>query len=114
MDKLVFDYMNKDEVCTHVEVNLKTKDVYAQDFTKIKSRTVFAKRPHNIEELNKFLEERCFPRGRNDEKDILKHLGLTQYNPLDIVKITHGKMLHDNCWIRFEGETITWEEINNK
>lgn len=38
-------------------------------------------------------------------------MGLQQYNPYDIVRITHGKMVNDPCWIRFDGETLSYEEL---
>ncbi len=113
-DKLIFDYMNKDDVCSHVEVDLTTKQILCEDFTDVKHHLVFAKRPHTIDNLNFFFETRCFPRGREDEKDILEFLGLRQYNPLDIVRKTHGAMHKDFCWIRFEGETLKWEDVNPK
>lgn len=109
--KLVFDYMNKNVVCSHVEVNLRTREVYCEDFTNVVHHLVFAKRPHTVENLNFFFETRCFPRGREDEKDILEFLGLRQYNPLDIVRKTHGVMYKDYNWIRFEGENIQWEDV---
>jgi len=111
-EKLIFDYMNKDVVCSHVEVDLTTKEIKCEDFTDIKPHLVFAKRPHTIENLNFFFESRCFPRGRKDEKDLLQYLGLMQYNPLDIVRKTHGAMYKDFCWIRFEGETLQWKDVN--
>lgn len=38
---------------------------------------------------------------------------MRQYNPYDIVRITHGKMVNDQCWIRFAGEKLTYQELCN-
>ncbi len=34
------------------------------------------------------------------------------YNPWEIVRKTHGFLWDDYMWIRFEGETLTWEDVN--
>lgn len=114
MGVLKFDYMHENTVCTHVEVDLQTKQFSVENFTKIKARTVFAKREPNIENLVKFFEERCFPRNRQDEKEILTYLGLTQYDPLSIVRVTKGALHSDHCWIRFDGDKSTWKEVKEK
>lgn len=36
------------------------------------------------------------------------------YEPFLICKKTHGVILGDYSWIRFEGETLTWEDVKIK
>lgn len=43
---------------------------------------------------------------------LLKLVGLDCYDPFQIVKITHGAMVDDVFWIRFEGEDLTWNDVN--
>ena len=108
--KMIFDYMWKNEVSSHVEVDLDALEVKCEEYTTKCWNAVFWKQPHNIEYLNKFFESRCFPEHRADLDVLLELLGLQQYNPLDIVKITRGRMMNDFCWIRFEGDTAVWDE----
>lgn len=108
---LKFDYLNKDTICTSVEADSDTGEVKVVDYTDFIYHTVFGKRPHTIEELNDFFESRCFPEGRADRKDLLTGLGLSQYNPLDIVRKTHGVQYSDWSWIRFEGEALKWDDV---
>lgn len=56
----------------------------------------------------------CFEEGNADKEFFLKVLGLDEYNPWDIVPLTHGVMLEDFLWVRFKGqENLTWEEVRH-
>lgn len=112
MDRILkFDYMWKDTLCTSVEVNWTKQTVVAVDYVDDCVKQVFGKRPHTIEVLLKFFEERCFSRERPDKDILLEIIGLKEYNPLDICKKTHGLVLNEFSWIRFEGENYVWEEM---
>ena len=111
---LIFDLMFKDEVCSHVEVNLDNREIACEEYSNVPHHVVFGKRPHTIENLNLFLERRCFPKERPDCRELLEDIGLTQYNPLDIVRVTHGAMCHDYMWIRFEGEKLTFKDVSQR
>jgi hypothetical protein len=43
--------------------------------------------------------------------EYLETLGLTAYDPWKIVEITHGVMWEDFLWIKFPGETLSWEDV---
>ncbi len=49
-----------------------------------------------------FLEDRCVPRQRDGIKYYLNELGLDEYDPFEIVKITGGKMSEDNQWLQID------------
>lgn len=109
-DMIIFDYMNKNEICSHVEVNLKTMEIKCTDYTDFLPNTVFGLCPHTIEYLNIFFEDRCFPRHRADVDILLDIIGLKEYNPYDIVKISQGKMISDCCWIKFDWDNSVWDD----
>ena len=52
------------------------------------------------DDLNAFLESRCIPRQRDGLQYYLAELGLDQYDPLDIIRKTEGRMAEDACWIK--------------
>ena len=110
-----FDYMKYDEVVTHVVANVKEGKFDFVNYTDDKIDKAFGYRETITEkDFNDFLEYRCFPKERANCKDILKGLGLEKvgYNPLSIVRITHGVMVHDRYWIRFKGEeNLVYEEV---
>ena len=40
-----------------------------------------------------FLEERCVPRSRSGIREYLETIGVEEYNPLEIIKKTKGRMV---------------------
>ena len=69
--------------------------------------------PENItlENLLKWMETRVVPRTRFGIEDILKEYGLPEYHPYWICKQTHGITMSDYLWVRFEGETLKYDDI---
>ena len=51
------------------------------------------------EDFELFLEERCVPRERAGLREYLEALGLEEYDPLDIVRKTQGRMAEDDQWL---------------
>ncbi|MCD8300060.1 MAG: hypothetical protein LUC41_02625 [Clostridiales bacterium] len=100
--------------------NEKTSDVVISADRKSVSYTIYnhevAKAPFGfedptVEQMYHFLEERCMPRRPGQLQEYLDYLGLDEYNPWEIVKITHGVMWEDFLWLKFPGESITWEDV---
>jgi len=54
--------------------------------------------------LGEILELRCWDKNRVDIADCLNKIGLSQYNPYEICKRTHGITFADRIWFRYEGE----------
>lgn len=50
----------------------------------------------------------------NAKFKLLRLLGLKHYSPLAIVKKTRGLQNDDFYWMRFKGDTVTWDEIKLK
>lgn len=112
---LVFDFMDGDEIMSHVEADFKNQVVHCIDYVDRPEFTVFGKNPHTIDELNEFFEDRCFSKHRPDLDILLGLIGLKQYNPLDIVRKTHGREWGDDFWIRFEDEKdLTYAELQER
>ena len=52
-------------------------------------------------------KKRIFPKNRMDCKEILKRMGLPDYNAWEIVKRTNACLMEDPYWLRFsEDETF--------
>lgn len=109
----------------HMQVFIKENLIAEVDFDPLK-RTVWDYKPYiddivwlpfgscmdpNYEWIECFLESRCPPRERSDIKELLHQWGLDIYDPLSIVQCTHGLMLCDYIWIRFDDEKITYSDI---
>ncbi len=65
----------------------------------------------NIVGLSELLESRCWERERTDISDLLKKIGLTEYDPIEIVKRTFGVSYNDSIWFKFEDSNITWKKL---
>lgn len=107
MDKKVlkFYWMSADEVCAEIEVYM---DPFRVDYNNITDDKLkmFCFPGHTLTRdwLDDFFEDRVWSRHRPDSDELLNNIGLINFNPLDIIKITHGRMTSDDFWIKFEGE----------
>lgn len=64
------------------------------------------------DDLNAFLKSRVFDPTRPDASELLAALGLSSFVPLEIAKKTHGILMSDNLWLRFDNEPFTWEDAH--
>lgn len=94
------NYYDKDKLCT--VIHWQGFQVSIQNFTdNLISRAFGCKESVTWEDLESFLESRCFPKNRANAKDILENIGLEEYDPFEIVKKTQGKMAEDDQWLEF-------------
>jgi hypothetical protein len=52
-------------------------------------------------DFERFLRDRCFPQTRGNCKELLQEMELTDYDPLQIVEKTKGRLADDEMWLRF-------------
>lgn len=99
---LRISYMYKQKPCTiidvdflnqRIEIQNKTNDPYLRAFGKLENPS--------WDDFEIFLRDRCFPKTRGNSKAILKQLGLTEHDPLQIVEKTQGRMAEDDMWMQF-------------
>lgn len=94
-------YLYQDQVCTVIDVDFMHKKVYIRNKTRdIIHRAFGIVEEPSWEDFEDFLESRCFPRGRANLKNILRDLGISSYDPLQIIEKTGGKMAEDHQWIQ--------------
>lgn len=95
------DFMCEDECCTMILVDFKKERIVIKNTTdKIMLRAFGININPTWEEFLEFLEDRCFPRTRDNLKLILRDLKLDFYDPLYIVEKTEGHMGEDMQWLR--------------
>ena len=85
--------------------------VHVSRFIKHPLRQIFSGDIITRNQLNEVLKLRCFEEERPDCRAKLNVLGLTEYNPLEIVKKTHGVSYNDYIWFRFPGEIIKASDV---
>ena len=94
-------YMFKQHPCTVIDIDFLRRKIYIQNKTDDMIHRAFGviEEP-TWEDFEFFLEDRCFPRERGNCKSILKSMGLTDYDPLQIIEKTQGRMAEDKQWIK--------------
>lgn len=58
-----------------------------------------------------FLEDRVVPSTRIGINEDVKRVGLPYYDPTLLLKYNHGYSVTDLYWIRFQGETLTYGQL---
>lgn len=109
----VFDVMWKDELVSSVFIAENRKKIDVKKYNNEIFKQPFWGGKIDIFRIYDFLEFRCFESARPDKNELLAGLGLTEYNPWKIVKVTHGRLYDDFLWLRFPGENLTWKDVAN-
>jgi len=95
------DFMCEDECCTQILVDFKHKKVAIRNTTdKIMLRAFGININPTWEDFLEFLEDRCFPRTRDNLKLILQDLELDFFDPFYIIEKTKGRMGEDMQWLK--------------
>lgn len=107
MDRvLIFDYYDKDELCSHCEFNYTKKTIKVENYVSECYRQAFGKQEITFDSIDWFFRDRCFPETRVDCKELCEMLGVDHFDAEAICRKTHGKCFGDFNWIKFEGEDI--------
>ena len=109
MEDLDFQVYHRDDLIANVKVRGMSVTVKNHS-NNIIFRPFTTERPTYLEFLE-FMEDRCVPKTRADISQLLASIGLTEYNPIEIVKRSHGVMFEDFIWIKFKGEKLTYEDV---
>lgn len=98
---LRMDFMCDEECCTQILVDFKREKIAIRNTTdKIMLRAFGMNRNPTWEDFIVFLEDRCFPKTRDNLKLILQDLDLEFYEPLNIIEKTQGRMGEDMHWLK--------------
>lgn len=95
-----FLYHDGGKVCTQIYADFTDRSICVENYTDNPVKTAFGKKLlPTWDDFTAFLEERCVPRERAGLREYLEALGLDEYDPLEIVKRTQGRMAEDDQWI---------------
>ena len=99
-----FAFYDGGDLCSIIVADFTDKTLSVQNTTEHMVKTAFGN--NNVptwEDFQNFLEERCVPRSRSGIREYLETIGTEEYNPIEIIKKTSGRMAEDNQWIQLEG-----------
>lgn len=102
--EIVFvSFYDAQTLCTKIAADYKRKTIYAENYVSNVLKTAFGNNQMPTwEDYLAFLEERCIPKSRAGLRDYLDTIGVENYEPLEIIKKTAGRMAEDQQWIRVE------------
>ena len=92
-------------------VTVKGNRAKIQKFTDHPVKQIFRDDEIDVFKLSTILETRCWQRDCRNIDNYLKKLDIQYYDPLAIVKKTHGVSYNDFLWFRFNGENLTWKDV---
>ena len=95
-----YDYYDGDLLCARIYADFTAEEIFAENTTENTAKTAFGKQLFPTwEDFLTFLEERCIPRQRAGLRAYLAALGLEEYDPVEIVEKTGGRMAEDRQWL---------------
>ncbi len=100
---LIFNFFDGDVLCSKICADFTEKTLSVKNETDNIVKTAFGKNEvPTWKDFENFLEERCIPRSRSGIREYLEAIGVFEYDPLEIIKKTKGRMAEDNQWLELE------------
>lgn len=100
---VILRYYHEETLCSKIAANYTGCTLAVENYTPNILHTAFGNNPSPTwEDLQLFLEERCIPRTRAGLREYLEAIGVEEYDPLEIIKKTAGRMAEDAQWLRVE------------
>lgn len=95
-------YMYRQHPCTVIDVDFLNRKIQIQNKTGDMLHRAFGViEAPTWDDFETFLKDRCFPATRGNAKRILQELQLMDYDPLQIVEKTRGRIAEDEMWLKF-------------
>jgi len=99
-DLHLFLFYDGDKLCTVIHADYTDKTLIAENYVNNPVKTAFGNNTlPTWGDFQAFLEERCVPRGRAGLREYLDAIGVSEYDPFEIVQKTAGRMAEDNQWL---------------
>ena len=96
-------YFDRDKLCTTIIADSTERVLCVENHTDHVIKTAFGNNfVPTWEDLQDFLEERCIPRSRAGLREYLEAIGVEEYDPIEIIKKTEGRIAEDEQWIKLE------------
>lgn len=110
---LKFGFYLRDCLCSSVCVDYSKQEVVVVNYTDDIIDQAFGRSKVTVESIDEFFRERCFPETRVNCRQLLDDLGLKVFDAESIVRKTHGLMMDDEYWVKFEEDdyNINWDLI---
>ena len=101
-------FYDGDKLCTEIAADFTDHSISAENHITNPVKTAFGNNASpSWEDFQSFLRERCIPKERDGLREYLEALSLDEYDPLQIVCKTQGRMAEDSQWleVNFDGDS---------
>lgn len=99
-DVRTFRFYDGQRLCTIIRADFTARTVSVENYVADPVKTAFGNNPHPTwADFQTFLEERCIPRQRAGLREYLEAIGVAEYDPLQIIRKTQGRMAEDQQWL---------------
>ena len=96
-------FFDKNGLCTCICADFTDKTLVAENHTDNIVKTAFGNNDcPDWNDFMDFLEERCLSKSRAGIREYLEAIGVSEYDPIEIIKKTAGRMAEDDQWIEME------------
>lgn len=96
-------FYDRDKLCTAITADFTDETLVAENYVGDPIKNAFG---NNLlpdwADFQAFLQERCIPKERAGLREYLEALGLDEYDPIEIIRKTGGRMAEDQQWIEME------------
>ncbi len=100
---LKLNYYNNRDLCTAILADYTAETVKFKNYTNNPIHTAFGVKSNvTWQDYNDFLKDRCIPKTRMGLKHYLASIQVDEYDPLEIIRKTKGRMAEDSQWIDLE------------
>ena len=97
---LQLQFYHGDSLCTTILADETAEKVLIENHTSDPLYTAFGVNNNpDWQDYQNFLEERCIPKSRAGLQEYLNAIGVDEYNPLEIIRKTKGRMAEDRSWL---------------
>ena len=97
---LQLQFFHGDSLCTTILADETAEKVLIENHTSDPLYTAFGVNENpDWQDYQIFLEERCIPKSRAGLKEYLNAIGVDEYNPVEIIRKTKGRMAEDQSWL---------------
>lgn len=96
-----YEYFDKETLCSTIICDFTDKNLRVKNHTEQLLKTAFGILENPTwKDFMEFLEERCVPKTRENIGYILNEMDLAEYDPVQIVEKTQGRMAEDEQWLK--------------
>jgi len=96
-------FFDGDKLCTAIHADFTDKTLSVQNYVIDPVKTAFGNNAKPVwADFLAFLEDRCIPRNRAGLREYLDIIGVGEYDPLEIIGKTAGRMAEDGQWLEME------------